>query len=188
MDSLSTPSTVATPSDDSINQRLRDLILDASSEALNLTPKQIREQLSGEFNYDMNLRKEMIKSTLNELIAELHESGTLAGSPSAVKKTSATAKKITRKPPKTLKLSQILEEFCRSVNPSFPQAYNMTHVRACIVQYVKEKELKDPRAPRQFILDETLSQRVFPGNKKCSVKFFDIYKALKASKQYSYWM
>jgi len=174
------------PSDDIINERLRELVLTGSSEVLQMSPKQLREQLSNEFNYDMSIKKDMIRETLNNLIAEL------SAKPDPLKKVQRTpirkpsAK--TSTPSKTLEISANLEEFCRRTNPELPSKLNMTHVRSCIVQYVKEKELKDPKSPGQFILDDQLTQFVFLGHKKLTVKFFDIYKVLKATKQYSYWM
>ena len=183
-------STESAPSDDKITKRLSELLNSNDMKVLSMTPKQLREKLSVEFGYNLSPKKEFFKDTINQLIENLNNSplekaeNTKKSKPVAVKK--PIAKKADAK---TLHISPALVSFCKDANPTLGDKMNMSDVRSCITQYVKDKDLKDPKAPRQFIIDDKLCE-IFPNaaRTKKVVKFFDIYKVLKSEKMYSYWM
>ena len=178
-----TPGNSSLPADAEILERTRKLLNSVSTGVRDMTPRELREQLSVDFGVDISPKKDLIKQAIAEFVKE-------SQSPKRTKKAIVKATRSTSvsasRSSKVLHLSAELEKFCREADPSMAGvSMNMAQVRSCILKHATKEGIKEKGEIR---FDEALKE-IFPATSrtKKSLKIFQIYKLLKAEKQYTYW-
>ena len=162
---------------------------------LHLTPREVREKLAFDYNFDMSSRRIQIKQWIaryvddlnNRVCADSHRNGSLVSKAARLDGSFRTVPAHPRPKVRRLKLSPALEAFCLEMDPIADIAY-ITYRQVCplVEMYIRRNcSTVKLRRRTRYCIDGKL-RAILPNYVSTSIPIQKVPSALARGHQYTY--